>query len=61
MINKKDLKKESEENKKFNYEKDGTKLNFTLRTDIKKQLSNFKEILVEALSDVEAQLKKFKK
>ena len=41
MINKKDLKKESEENKKFNYEKDGTKLNFTLRTDIKKQLSNF--------------------
>lgn len=43
--------------KSFLYEKGGAKLDFSLRVDIKNELTAFEAILIEALEDVRAELK----
>ncbi len=52
------MKKEQVVRKEFNYDQDNTKLNFTLRVDIKKELQNFLKCLNEAVIEVEAELEK---
>lgn len=44
------------ERKDFSYSKQGVNLNFQLRTDIKKELVIFKEILEKAAEDVAAEI-----
>lgn len=44
--------------KQFNYTKDGCKLDFTLRIDIKKELSAFRDLMSKALEDIETELSK---
>ena len=44
------------ENKTFNFEKDGTHLNFTLRVDVKNQLIAFEELLKNAITAVATEL-----
>lgn len=44
--------------KEFSYSMSGTSLTFTLRTDIKTELSNFRICLQEALKDVDEELSK---
>lgn len=44
------------ERKEFSYSKQGVNLNFSLRTDIKKELVIFKEILEKAAQDVSAEI-----
>ena len=42
--------------KTFNYSKNGGTLSFSLRTDVKNQLIDFKEILETALSDINKEI-----
>ena len=42
--------------KTFNYSKNGVTLSFSLRTDVKNQLIDFKEILETALSDINKEI-----
>ena len=58
MSNKKLLTKAHTENKSFNFSKGSVNLNFVLRTDIKSQLQDFKELLQQAIFDVDKEIKK---
>ena len=58
MSNKKLLIKNHIENKSFNFSKGSVSLDFTLRTDIKSQLQDFKEILQQAIFDVDKEINK---
>lgn len=40
------------DNKTYSYEKDGTVLSFTLRSDTKNQMKNFMELLEAAIKEV---------
>ena len=51
------IKQDHTENKSFHFEKDGIRLDFTLRIDVKKELLSFDEILKEAQKIVEEELK----
>lgn len=42
--------------KEYVYELDGVRLSFSLRQDNSKELLTFKELLVQSLSDVEADI-----
>ena len=59
MFNKKQLKKSQEDKRTFNYEQDDVKLNFTLRTDVKRELVAFLDLLNEAKVDIEKVIKSF--
>ena len=51
------IQKETSTRRAFSYMKNKCNLSFTLRTDIKQELLDFKEILSEAIKDIEEQLK----
>ena len=44
--------------KEFNYAKNGVKLNFTLRTDIKLEMETFKELMGQAIQTIDIELAK---
>jgi hypothetical protein len=50
------LKKQHTDSRAFSYAKGNVQLNFTLRTDIKQELKDFKEVLQAALVDVDAEI-----
>lgn len=50
------VKREHVQNRTFKYTKNDVTLDFSLRTDIKQQLKDFKECLEAALVDVEAEI-----
>lgn len=52
------VKSESITRKEYSYTRDGVNLKFTLRTDVKKELKPFKELLLKALEDIESDLNK---
>ena len=54
----KTLKENHENWKNFNYSQDDTTLKFNLRTDIKSQLKDYKDLLEKALQDVTEELNK---
>ena len=56
MSNKKLLIKNHIENKSFNFSKGNVNLSFTLRIDIKSELQDFKELLEQAIIDVDKEL-----
>ena len=45
-------KKEQPVKKEYGYEKDGVQLNFTLRVDIKKEMSAFMALMNSAAEDI---------
>ena len=52
------IKKETTETRAFTYPKNKVQLNFSLRTDIKSELKDFKELLLQAVEDINKELKK---
>ena len=54
------LQATSEEKKTFSYQLEGVSINFTLRTDIKKELKAGIEILKKAIEDFNQELAKIK-
>lgn len=56
MSNKKLLIKNHIESKSFNFSKGSVNLSFTLRIDIKSELQDFKELLDQAVIDIEREL-----
>lgn len=46
------------ETRNFSYSKGTTTLRFNLRTDIKQELKDFKELMLMALSDIDIELSK---
>jgi len=56
---KKILKTENTTSKNFSYKLGAVALSFSLRTDIKQELKDFKELLVRALEDVTEELKSY--
>ena len=52
------IKKETTETRAFTYSKNKVQLNFSLRTDIKSELKDFKELLLQAVEDINKELKK---
>lgn len=52
------IRTENTTSKDFNYMLGDVNLKFSLRTDIKQQLKDFKECLVRAVEDVDNELKK---
>lgn len=54
----KKMTKNSVVNRTFSYLKEGIKLDFTLRTDVKKDLKTFLEILEVAINDVKTEINK---
>ena len=59
MSNKKLLTKNHIENKSFNFSKGNVNLSFTLRIDVKSELQDFKELLKEAIIDIEEEVAVF--
>ena len=51
------IKKETTDTRAFTYSKNKVQLNFSLRTDIKSELKDFRDILEQALEDVNKELK----
>lgn len=51
------IKTDHIERKTFNYEKNGVRLDFTLRTDIKTEMRVFKELLEKAIKEINEELK----
>ena len=58
IFNRKSIAEDHSVKKTFNYTKDGVNLSFTLRIDIKSELTHFKELLEKALDDVIEEIKK---
>lgn len=52
------LERKHTDNKDFSYQKGVCKLTFSLRTDIKQELKDFKEMLEAAIIDVDEEIKK---
>ena len=52
------IKKETTDTRAFTYSKNKVQLNFSLRTDIKSELKDFKELLLQAVEDINKELKK---
>lgn len=55
------LRIDNKTSKQFSYEKGDVKLNFSLRTDIKKELVDFLECMQFAIKEVQAEIDLFKK
>lgn len=58
QIAKQTIQSNNIQRKEFNYEKNGVKLNFTLRTDVKGELNIFKELMLRGVEDINTELKK---
>ncbi len=60
MLNfsKKTLLTNNTTSKNFSYTKGEVSLNFSLRTDIKQGLKNFKELLIKALEDITEEIER---
>ena len=50
------IKNETTDTRAFTYSKNKVQLNFSLRTDIKSELKDFRELLLQALEDVNKEL-----
>ena len=50
------IKKDTTDTRAFTYSKNKVNLNFSLRTDIKSELKDFRDILEQALEDVNKEL-----
>ena len=50
------IKKETTDTRAFSYSKNKANLNFSLRTDIKSELKDFKELLLQAVEDINKEL-----
>ena len=55
---KKTLQKDHTEKKAFGYVKGNVSINFNLRTDIKQEMKDARDILVEAIKDFDKELEK---
>ena len=51
------VKKETVDTRAFTYSKNKVQLNFSLRTDIKSELKDFRELLLQAVEDINKELK----
>ena len=51
------IKKETTDTRAFTYSKNKVQLNFSLRTDIKSELKDFRELLLQAVEDINKELK----
>jgi hypothetical protein len=51
------IKKDTTDTRAFTYSKNKVNLNFSLRTDIKSELKDFRELLLQALEDINKELK----
>lgn len=51
------VKKETVDTRQFSYSKNKVNLNFSLRTDVKSELKDFKELLLQAVEDINKELK----
>lgn len=60
MAKKSELQKSEIVRKEFGFTKDGTQLNFTLRTDNTSELRPFRECLLAAVESVEQEIAKHK-
>jgi plastocyanin domain-containing protein len=52
------IKKDHQTNRTFNFSKGEVNLSFTLRTDKKGQLKDFKKLLIEATDEVDEEINK---
>jgi len=50
------IKKETTETRAFTYSKNKVQLNFSLRTDIKSEMKDFRELLLQAVEDINKEL-----
>lgn len=50
------IKKETIDTRTFSYSKNKVNLNFSLITDIKSELKDFKELLLQAVEDINKEL-----
>jgi hypothetical protein len=50
------VKKETVDTRAFTYSKNKVMLNFSLRTDIKSELKDFRELLLQAVEDINKEL-----
>lgn len=50
------IKKDTTDTRAFTYSKNKVQLNFSLRTDIKSELKDFKELLLQAVEDINKEL-----
>lgn len=51
------IKKDTTDTRAFSYSKNKVNLNFSLRTDIKSELKDFRELLLQAIEDINKELK----
>ena len=50
------IKKDTTDTRAFSYSKNKVQLNFSLRTDIKSELKDFRELLLQAIEDINKEL-----
>jgi hypothetical protein len=50
------IKKDTTDTRAFTYSKNKVQLNFSLRTDIKSELKDFRELLLQAIEDINKEL-----
>jgi hypothetical protein len=50
------IKKDTTDTRAFTYSKNKVQLNFSLRTDIKSELKDFRELLLQAVEDINKEL-----
>ena len=50
------IKKETTDTRAFTYSKNKVQLNLSLRTDIKSELKDFRELLLQAVEDINKEL-----
>lgn len=51
------IKKDTTDTRAFSYSKNKVQLNFSLRTDIKSEMKDFRELLLQAVEDINKELK----
>ena len=52
------VKREKVDKRQFSYSKNKVNLGFTLRTDVKSELKDFRDLLEKAIEDINKELKK---
>lgn len=50
------IKKDTTDTRAFSYSKNKVQLNFSLRTDIKSEMKDFRELLLQAVEDINKEL-----
>ena len=51
------IKKDTTDTRAFSYSKNKVNLSFSLRTDIKSEMKDFRELLLQAVEDINKELK----